>query len=128
LSNNKFILTIDDSEVIKISLETLLTQNGYETEHAYDGIDALKKDEKLIERGIKISLIICDVNMPNMDGLTFVKELKKYEKYRFIPILMLTTESQISLMQDAKKNGATGWIVKPFQPENVLNFLRKFAK
>jgi two-component system, chemotaxis family, chemotaxis protein CheY len=124
----KFILTIDDSEVIKISLETLLTQNGYETAHAYDGVEGLEKVKELIDNDVKISMIICDVNMPNMDGLTFVKELKKNEKYKFIPIMMLTTESQISLMQNAKKSGATGWIVKPFQPENVLNFLRKFAK
>jgi two-component system chemotaxis response regulator CheY len=124
----KFILTIDDSEVIKISLETLLTQNGYETDHAYDGVEALEKVKQYINQNKKISLIICDVNMPKMDGITFVKEVKKDPKFKFIPILMLTTESQISLMQEAKKSGATGWIVKPFQPENVLNFLRKFSK
>ena len=124
----KFILCIDDSEVIKISLETLLSQNGYESDHAYNGKEGLEKVKKYTEENKKISLIICDVNMPEMDGLTFLKELKKDEKYRFIPVMMLTTESQIALMQDAKKNGATGWIVKPFQPENVLNFLRKFAK
>ncbi len=124
----KFILTIDDSEVIKISLETLLNKNGYETDHAYDGVEALAKVKEYIDNNKKISLIICDVNMPKMDGITFVKELKKEQKFKFIPILMLTTESQISLMQEAKKSGATGWIVKPFQPENVLNFLRKFSK
>ena len=124
----KYILTIDDSEVIKFSLETLLVQNGYETSHAYDGNDALKLIEELYQNGIQVALIICDVNMPNMDGITFIKELKKQDKFRFIPIMMLTTESQISMMQEAKKSGATGWIVKPFQPDNVLNFLRKFAK
>lgn len=125
---SKFILTIDDSEVIKTSLETLLIQNDYETEHAYDGKEALDKVEELTGKGVKISLIICDVNMPNMDGLTFLKELKKNDKYKMIPVMMLTTESGISMMQEAKKTGATGWIVKPFQPDNVLNFLRKFAK
>lgn len=125
---SKFILCIDDSEVIKISLETLLIQSGYETDHAFDGREALKKLVELSNKNIKISLIICDINMPVMDGLTFLKEIKKLEQYKYIPIMMLTTESQISKMQEAKKSGATGWIIKPFQPENVLNFIRKFAK
>lgn len=124
----KFILCIDDSEVIKISLETLLIKNGYETDHAYNGEEALKKVKEITNSGKRINLIVCDVNMPVMDGITFLKELKKDNKYKFIPVLMLTTESGISMMQEAKSSGATGWIIKPFQQDNVLNFLRKFAK
>ncbi len=124
----KFIFTIDDSEVIKMSLETLLTKNGYETDHAYDGPEAIEKIARHLESGKKISLIVCDINMPKMSGLEVIKELRTKDKSKFIPVLMLTTESQLELMQEAKKHGATGWIVKPFDTDNVLNFLRKFAK
>jgi two-component system chemotaxis response regulator CheY len=66
--------------------------------------------------------------MPKKDGLEFLKELKSDDKYKFIPVLMLTTESQVTMMQEAKKLGATGWIIKPFQPDQLLGFIKKFAK
>lgn len=124
----KYILTIDDSNVIKMSLEMLLTQNGYETDHSFDGIEALTKVNEVHQLGKHISLIICDINMPNMDGITFLKKFKSIDDFKFVPVLMLTTESQIAMMQEAKKLGATGWIVKPFQPDQILNFIKKFAR
>lgn len=124
----KLILSIDDSNVIKMSLELLCKENGYALIHAFDGIEGLKKVEEIKKMGKNISLIICDINMPNLDGIGFLKEFKSKEENKLVPVLMLTTESQISMMQEAKKLGATGWIVKPFQADQLLNFFRKFAR
>jgi two-component system chemotaxis response regulator CheY len=93
---------------------------GYEVIQACDGKEALK----LIE-GKKVDLVIADVNMPNMDGITLVKSLREQADYKFTPILMLTTESQESKRQQGKVAGATGWIVKPFNPEQLLNVVKK---
>ncbi len=125
---SKLILSIDDSNVIKHSLEMLLQKNGYETEHAWDGVEALEKVKQIMDGDRYISCIICDINMPNMDGLTFLKKIKEHPYYRLIPVLMLTTESDKKKVQQAKEYGATGWLVKPFQPDVVLNFVSKFSK
>jgi two-component system chemotaxis response regulator CheY len=93
---------------------------GHEVIQACDGKEALQ-----LLQGKKVDLVIADVNMPNMDGITLVKSLREQADYKFTPILMLTTESQESKRQQGKVAGATGWIVKPFNPEQLLNVVKK---
>ena len=96
-------------------MNSTLTREGYEVILACDGQDALAK-----LNGTKIHLIISDVNMPNMDGLTFVKTAKQLPAYKFTPIIMLTTENQAVKMNEGKAAGVKAWIVKPFQPPQLL--------
>jgi two-component system chemotaxis response regulator CheY len=96
-------------------MKSTLTREGYDVILACDGKDALTKLD-----GSKIHLIISDVNMPNMDGLTFVKAAKQLPAYKFTPIIMLTTESQKEKVQEGKAAGVKAWIVKPFQPPQLL--------
>jgi len=97
-----------------------LKSAGYDVIEASDGRDALSK-----LNGQKIHLIISDVNMPNMDGITFVKEVKKLPGYKFTPIIMLTTESQESKKLEGQAAGAKAWVVKPFQPAQMLAAVAK---
>ena len=116
----KTILIVDDSATIRQVVGMTLKGAGYEVMEASDGKDALKKLD-----GKKINLIISDVNMPNMDGITFVKEAKKLASYKFTPLIMLTTESQDSKKQEGQAAGAKAWVVKPFQPEQMLAAVAK---
>ena len=116
----KTILIVDDSATIRQVVGMTLKGAGYEVMEASDGKDALNKLD-----GKKINLIISDVNMPNMDGITFVKEAKKLASYKFTPIIMLTTESQDSKKQEGQVAGAKAWVVKPFQPEQMLAAVAK---
>jgi len=116
----KTILIIDDSSSLRQVVKLTLTSAGYEVIEACDGMDALQKLD-----GTKIHLIICDVNMPNMDGITFVKRVKTLPNYKFTPIIMLTTESQESKKQEGQAAGARAWVVKPFKPETMLNAVSK---
>jgi two-component system chemotaxis response regulator CheY len=116
----KTILIIDDSASLRQVVKLTLTSAGYEVIEACDGMDALQKLD-----GTKIHLIICDVNMPNMDGITFVKRVKTLPNYKFTPIIMLTTESQESKKQEGQAAGARAWVVKPFKPETMLNAVSK---
>jgi two-component system, chemotaxis family, chemotaxis protein CheY len=116
----KTILIIDDSASIRQVTSIVLKGAGYEVIQAVDGKDALSK-----LNGQKIHLIISDVNMPNMDGITFVKEAKQLPAYKFTPIIMLTTESQDSKKEEGRAAGAKAWIVKPFQPEQLLAAVSK---
>ena len=100
-----------------------LNSVGHEVLQACDGNEALK-----ILVGKKVDLVIADVNMPNMDGISLVKSLRAIAEYKFTPILMLTTESQESKRQEGKSVGATGWIVKPFNPEQLLTIVKKVLK
>ncbi len=111
----KTILFVDDSASVRQVMKTALAREGYEVILAEDGKDALSK-----LNGTKIHLIISDVNMPNMDGITFVKEAKKLSAYKFTPIVMLTTESNASKMAEGKAAGVKAWIVKPFQPPQLM--------
>jgi two-component system chemotaxis response regulator CheY len=97
-----------------------LNSVGHEVIQACDGKEALQ-----LLQGKKVDLVIADVNMPNMDGIALVKSLREQADYKFTPILMLTTESQESKRQQGKVAGATGWIVKPFNPEQLLNVVKK---
>ncbi len=114
------IMIIDDSASIRQVVSLALTKAGYEVVEAEDGQDALNKLQN-----IKVNLIICDVNMPNMDGLTFLKNLKQLSNHKFTPVIMLTTESQQSLKMEGKMAGAKAWMVKPFKPEQMLEAISK---
>lgn len=93
---------------------------GYEVEEAVDGVDALTKAQIK-----KFDCIVTDVNMPNKDGIALIRDLRSLPDYKYIPMLMLTTESGIEKKQEGKAAGATGWIVKPFDPEQLLRTLKK---
>lgn len=116
----KTILIVDDSASIRQVVGIALKSAGYDTIEAVDGKDALSK-----LNGQKIHLIISDLNMPNMDGITFVKEAKKIPDYKFTPIIMLTTESQEGKKQEGQAAGAKAWVVKPFQPAQMLSAVSK---
>ncbi|MBF0317920.1 MAG: response regulator [Nitrospirae bacterium] len=116
----KKIMIIDDSATLREVVKATLLKAGYDVLEAVDGKDALKKIA-----GQKINLIICDVNMPNMDGITFLKEIKQDAAHKFVPIIMLTTESQESKKQEGKAAGAKAWVVKPFKPETILAAVEK---
>jgi len=117
---SKTILIVDDSLSIRQIVTYTLKTGGYQVIEGVDGADALTK-----LNGQKIHLIICDVNMPNMDGISFVKEVKKLEDYKFVPIIMLTTESEVKRKLEGHAAGARAWVVKPFQPDQMLNAVAK---
>lgn len=112
---SKTILVVDDSESIRQVVNIALSSAGYEVIEACDGNDALSKLD-----GQRIHLIVTDVNMPNMDGITLAKEIKANSQHKFTPIMMLTTETLDSKMQEGKAAGAKAWLVKPFKPEQLL--------
>lgn len=116
----KKILIVDDSKAIRQSIRFVLEQNEYQVLDAEDGLDALEK----LENGT-VDLIITDVNMPNMNGIELIQALRGKEGFKFVPILVLTTESQNSVMEKGKAAGATGWIVKPFSTDKLLAAVRK---
>ena len=118
----KRIMVIDDSASLRQVVSIALKSAGYEVLEAADGADALAKLD-----GDRVHLMICDVNMPNMDGITFVKELKKRPDYRFVPVLMLTTESRESRKREGQLAGAKAWVVKPFRPEQILNAVSRLV-
>jgi two-component system chemotaxis response regulator CheY len=120
----KKILIVDDSAAIRQSISFILQQEGYETQEATDGLEALK----LLEGGPSLDLIITDVNMPNLDGIGFIRKARELPSFKFTPILVLTTESQGSKMNEGKEAGATGWIVKPFNADKLLGIVKKVAE
>ena len=111
----KTIMIVDDSSSMRQVVGITLKSAGYVVLEGRDGVDALAK-----LTGQKVHLIISDVNMPNMDGLTFVKTAKQLPAYKFTPIIMLTTETQKEKMNEGKAAGVKAWIVKPFQPPQLL--------
>lgn len=117
---SKTILVVDDAASIRQVVGIALRGAGYSVIEASDGKEGLAK-----LNGDKIHLIISDVNMPNMDGITFVKELKKLPAYKFTPVIMLTTESQEAKKQEGQAAGAKAWVVKPFQPQQMLAAVSK---
>ncbi len=114
------ILAVDDSASMRQMVSFTLKGAGFDVVEASDGVEALNK-----VKGNKFDLIISDVNMPNMDGLTLVGELRKLGDFKFIPILLLTTESSMDKKKEGKAAGATGWIVKPFNPDQLLKTVNK---
>jgi two-component system chemotaxis response regulator CheY len=111
----KTILIIDDSVSLRQVVGMALDAAGYQVIEACDGRDALDK-----LTGTKIHLMICDVNMPNMDGITFLKELRTLPSYKFTPVIMLTTEAGEDKKREGQAAGARAWVVKPFKPEQLL--------
>lgn len=117
----KRILAVDDSATMRQTVELTLARAGYEVVTACDGQDGLVK---IGENG-QFDAILTDVNMPNMDGITFTAEVRKLANYAGTPIIIVTTESQGDKKSAGKAAGATGWIVKPFQPEQLVGILQK---
>ncbi|MBD1558120.1 response regulator [Vibrio sp. S9_S30] len=114
------ILAVDDSVSIRQMVSHTLRDAGYDVETANDGSDALKKAKMT-----KFDIVISDVNMPIMGGFELVKAIRGNPHYKFIPILMLTTETSIEKKQQGKSVGATGWLVKPFNPETLLKTIKR---
>jgi two-component system, chemotaxis family, chemotaxis protein CheY len=117
---NKLIMTVDDSHSVRQMVNFTLKNAGYDILEAADGSEALSK-----LNGTRVHMIITDLNMPNLDGLGLIRSVRGRAEYRFIPIIMLTTESQAEKKQEGKAAGATGWIVKPFKPEQLLAVVKK---
>ena len=118
----KTILIVDDSASLRQVIAIVLKGANYEVIEAGDGADALTKLD-----GRKVHLIISDVNMPRMDGISFVREVKKMEQYRFTPIMMLTTVSEPMKKNEGRAAGAKAWMVKPFQPAQMLTAVSKLV-
>ncbi|WP_198117110.1 response regulator [Massilia rhizosphaerae] len=118
----KTIMVVDDSISIRQVVGLALRQAGYDVIEGVDGKDALAK-----LTGQKVNLIISDVNMPNMDGIAFLRELKTRPAYKFTPVLMLTTESQEAKKEQGKAAGARAWMVKPFKPDALLAAVQKLT-
>jgi two-component system chemotaxis response regulator CheY len=116
----KLIMIVDDSVSLRQVVSITLKGAGYDVLEAHDGSDALAK-----LKGQKIHLIISDVNMPNLDGIGFVKAAKQLPAYRFTPVIMLTTEGQESKKREGQAAGAKAWMVKPFQPAQMLAAVSK---
>lgn len=122
----KYILVVDDSPTIRVSVEFALKAVGLPVEQAENGIEALKKIKLMTDKGDTIAMGIVDVNMPQMDGITFIKNLRKEDK--FTPLIVLTTESEENKIQEGKDAGASGWIVKPFQPAELMGVVQRFIR
>lgn len=116
----KQVLIVDDSASIRQMLSFTLKSAGYEVDEAVDGRDGLGKAQRKA-----YNLVFTDQNMPNMDGLSLIRSLRDMGNYRSVPILMLTTESSDAMKQQGRSAGATGWLVKPFDPPKLLEVTRK---
>lgn len=114
------ILAVDDSTTMRQMVSFTLTNAGHEVAEARSGDEAIK-----LVKTRKFDLIISDVNMPGMNGIELIRTLRAMPEYKFTPMLMLTTESQVERKTEGKAAGATGWIVKPFNPEVLLSVLNK---
>ncbi len=117
------VLVVDDSNSIRDMVSFTLKSAGYETIEAKDGLEGLRKGKMG-----GFDLVISDVNMPNMDGITLCEELRKLASFKFTPILMLTTESSTDVKMRGKAAGATGWLVKPFNPDKLLATVKRVVK
>ena len=119
----KTILIVDDSASVRQLVSSVLKGAGYDVVDSCDGQDALNK-----LTGQRIHLIISDVNMPKMDGISFVKSVKQLPNYKFTPIIMLTTESQEAKKKEAQAAGAKAWLIKPFNPTQMLSAVEKLVQ
>ena len=117
----KTIMIVDDSPLMRSSLKANLELGGYKVEFAGDGVLALTQ----LKSGVKPDLIITDVNMPNMGGLEFIRNLRTLAGFRFTPVLVLTTESHQEKRDEAKKHGATGWLVKPVSGPDLIKVIKQ---
>ena len=122
----KQIMVIDDSPTIRTSVEFTVKKLGHTVKQAENGADALEKISDIKKNGDDVVLCIVDVNMPVMDGITFVKEFRKTDK--FTPVLVLTTESEESKIKEGKSAGASGWLIKPFRTEDLVGVVEKLIR
>lgn len=120
----KTIFLVDDSTTILLSMSAILSKAGYETDKASSADEGLTK----LKAGLKPDLLITDLNMPGMNGIEFIKEVRKLPNLRFMPILFLTTESQQSKRDEAKAAGASGWLVKPVNAEQLIDTIKLVVK
>ncbi len=118
----KTIMTVDDSASVRQMVSLTLKKAGYSIIEARDGKDALSKLSGPVD------MVITDLNMPNLDGIGLIRAIRGMAAYRFIPIVMLTTESQAASKQQGKEAGATGWIVKPFRPEQLVDVVKRVLR
>lgn len=114
------ILTVDDSASIRMTTKIALTNAGYQVTEAVDGADGLTK-----AKAGSFDIIVTDLNMPNMNGLEMIEALRQSPAHTGIPIIFLTTESDADMKARAKAAGATGWVTKPFDPENLVKIVKK---
>ncbi len=121
---SKTIITVDDSSSMRQMIAFTLKKEGYNVLEAVDGTDALKK----LETADSVDMMLTDLNMPNMDGIELIKNVRAVPKFKFMPIIMLTTESQGEKKSEGKAAGATGWIVKPFKPEQLIGVVKKVIR
>ncbi|WP_024654838.1 response regulator [Borrelia hispanica] len=120
----KRILVIDDNRAIRQSVAYILEQNGFVVAEAQDGLEGVSKFKEAVGQSDKdFDLVITDINMPNLDGIGVIKEIR--ELGSFVPILVLTTESEQSKVDEGRKAGATGWLVKPFNPDTLMHTISK---
>jgi two-component system chemotaxis response regulator CheY len=119
----KTIMTVDDSASLRQMVSVVLRGAGYGVVEAVDGLDALSK-----LKGQELHLFLTDINMPRMDGLEFTRQLRAMQQYKFVPIVLLTTESHADKKQQGKAAGATAWIVKPFNPDQLLAVVKKVVR
>ncbi|MBK8338220.1 MAG: response regulator [Sterolibacteriaceae bacterium] len=120
----KTIFLVDDSTTILLSVSGILSKAGFAVEKAASAEEALKK----FAAGVKVDLLITDLNMPGMNGIDLIKQVRTLQAYKFLPILFLTTESQQSRKAEAKAAGASGWIVKPATADDLLNTIKLVIK
>ena len=125
----KNILIVDDSPTLRASVNFVLTGGGYNVFQADNGETGLQKLEEIKKKGERIHLIVSDINMPKMNGLEFLKAVKdKNSFFKFIPVIILTTEREDTLKQQGRKYGAAGWMTKPFKPDLLLAVIKKFIR
>ena len=117
----KTILIVDDSSSLRTVVRMALVRANYEVLEAADGVQALAQ----LDTAAKVHLIVSDVNMPNMDGIAFVKQVKQHPRHKFTPVIMLTTEGQDAKKEQGRAAGAKAWIVKPFNPPQLLDAVSK---
>jgi two-component system, chemotaxis family, chemotaxis protein CheY len=117
----KKILVIDDSPTVRQQVGLALSQAGYQVVEAVDGVDAISKVDA------SVSMLICDVNMPRMNGLEMLEKLRTDVRWKSLPVVMLTTEGQPALIERAKRAGAKGWIIKPFKAELLVAAVQRLT-
>ena len=120
----KTILVVDDSSSLRTVVKMALTRAGYDVLEAGDGRQALAE----LDKAAKVNLIVSDLNMPNMDGITFVTEVKKHARHKFTPVIMLTTEGQDAKKEQGRAAGARAWILRPFNPPQLLDAVSKLIQ
>jgi len=120
---SRTILIVDDSISVRHSVSVVLKRAGFVMAEAADGQEGLA----MVDSNLDLAMVICDINMPNMDGLEMVERIKAQPENKTLPVLMLTTEGQMSLVKRAKQAGAVGWIVKPFDPNQLVQTVSKLT-